>query len=516
MSQNEDCDRPPIPREGPVSLRDHLRDVRDHLRDAVRRDHLRDVVRQAWAQKHLVALGVLVLCAWIVGNVLWDRVERSPWFEETRDDLVSVLADLAGTEEQTARRFASTGSTFEDLQASASQPGCDDLLRYTEHYEGARVWYRGKVVQLLSRDDDNYQVSVNIGPPCDDDRMVLAYSTNAGPRLLDDDPVRFVGVFRSVWETETVLGVPLYLPVIDGIKVEIATDEASPTPAATPLALRPEAPSGPLTIAAFCNSEGHGASADDCRTAGATGLLASGNWWIHVHGAQGSDDLHYSVDGAAAVARGDFTLRDLAPGSHRLQVVERSATGWTGWSAPYTFTIRAPAPAALRITAFCNRAASTSIDDCRAAGSGGLLPLEGWWIWVKGVESYDHLHLSIDGGAAIAKDDFTLLGLLPGRHVLRVREQQTGGGRSGPRLTNSRFGADPASLRRRGARYARAGPRTALHAARPNPPSRCTVSPTSIGASPEQSQATAAAMSSGRTLRPAGTWGRTAPEMSPR
>ena len=202
-----------------MSLRDHLRDVRDHLRDGV---------RQAWDAKYLVGLSILIVCVWIVVNVLWDRVERSPWFEETRDDLVSMLADLAATDEQAARRLASTGSTFEDLRASASQPGCDDLLRYTQHYEGARVWYRGRVVQLLSRDDDNYQVSVDIGPPCDDDRMVLVYSTNAGPRLLDDDPVRFVGVFRSVWETETVLGVPLYLPVIDGIKVEIATGEASP------------------------------------------------------------------------------------------------------------------------------------------------------------------------------------------------------------------------------------------------------------------------------------------------
>lgn len=386
------------------------------------------MARQAWAAKVLVGLSVLILCALIVVGALWDRVARSPWFEGTRDDLVSVLADLAATEEQTARRFASTGSTFEDLQASASQPGCDDLLRYTENHRGARVWYRGKVVQLLSRDDDNYQVSVSIGPPCDDDRIVLVYSTDAGPRLLNDDPVRFVGVFRSIWETETLLGVPLYLPVVDGIKVEIAPDgEASPTPTATPIALRPESPSGPLTIAAFCNSEGRGASADDCRNAGADGLLASGNWWIWVHGAEDTGNLHYSVDGAAAVAAGDFALSGLAPGAHRLWVIERLAAGWTGWSAPYTFTIRVPAPATLTITAFCNRTASMSVDDCRAAAADGLLPWEGWRIWVKGIESYDNLYLSTDGAPAVAKRDFTLLGLSPGRHTLRVREQQTGG-----------------------------------------------------------------------------------------
>ena len=79
-------------------------------------------------------------------------------------------------------------------------------------------------------------------------------------------------------------------------------------------------------------------------------------------------------------------------------------------------------------------------------------------------------------------------------------------------MRSSQFTGSPSCV----AGYSLAGSRIAFQAARPNPPSRWIVWPTSIGASSEQIQATAAATSSGDTLRPAGTFGRTASETLPR
>ena len=63
-------------------------------------------------------------------------------------------------------------------------------------------------------------------------------------------------------------------------------------------------------------------------------------------------------------------------------------------------------------------------------------------------------------------------------------------------------------------RYSSGGSSTVRQAAWPKPPSRWRTWPISIGASSEATQATAAATSSGLTLRPAGTQGRTRSETS--
>ena len=60
--------------------------------------------------------------------------------------------------------------------------------------------------------------------------------------------------------------------------------------------------------------------------------------------------MRYSIDGGEA--REYRSLRDLGRGSHTIQVNERRATGWTGWSARYSFTITGAAP--LEIRAICN------------------------------------------------------------------------------------------------------------------------------------------------------------------
>ena len=90
-----------------------------------------------------------------------------------------------------------------------------------------------------------------------------------------------------------------------------------------------------LEITAVCNSE-NSATADACRVAGARGIH-SGQPSVFIRGVENWDNVYYSIgDGEA---REYAWLRDLGRGRHTVRVNELRAGGWTGWSAPYAFTI---------------------------------------------------------------------------------------------------------------------------------------------------------------------------------
>lgn len=88
-------------------------------------------------------------------------------------------------------------------------------------------------------------------------------------------------------------------------------------------------------MTAFCNREAN-ASFETCSAAGVRGLH-NGLIWLFVRGVLDYDNVHYSFDGGEA--SNYLSLRDLGRGRHALRVNELQAGGWTGWSAPYTFTI---------------------------------------------------------------------------------------------------------------------------------------------------------------------------------
>ncbi|MCY4616470.1 MAG: S1C family serine protease [Chloroflexi bacterium] len=181
--------------------------------------------------------------------------------------------------------------------------------------------------------------------------------------------------------------------------------------------------SGVLSVTAFCNREAN-SSFDTCSAAGASGLH-NGPIWLFVRGVQDYDNVHYSVDGGDA---SDYlSLRDFGRGRHTLRVNELRAGGWTGWSAPHTFTIVGAAP--LEIPALCNGdwADYDTSDTCFAAGAGGVLAEDSPVVWTLGVSEWANLLYSIDEGPPLARGDFTLRNLSAGFHTLRVSEQQAAG-----------------------------------------------------------------------------------------
>lgn len=184
-----------------------------------------------------------------------------------------------------------------------------------------------------------------------------------------------------------------------------------------------------LDIIAFCNY-GDYDTPEDCRDAAVIGLDPDERWWIWVRGLEDwtYDQTEYRIDSGAAVARDDFSLAGLADGLHTIEVRESQAVGWTAWSEPYAFEVRDRA-ATLEIAAVCNGdwAEYETSDDCSAAGSSGILAEHWPVIWTVGVDDWDNVRYSIDGGPAVAWEDFTLRTLASGRHQVRLSEQQPAG-----------------------------------------------------------------------------------------
>ena len=173
-------------------------------------------------------------------------------------------------------------------------------------------------------------------------------------------------------------------------------------------------------ITAFCN--GDWVTIEDCRASAANGLDPSASWEIWADGVEDFDNLNYSLDGGAA-RESDFSLSDLAPGAHTIRINERLEEGWSGWSAPYTFTIR---DAPLVVTAFCSGDWETP-QDCLAAAANGLDPSQPWQIWVSGAEDLENLIYRFDAGVPLLREDVNLSSLAPGAHTVQVSERRTEG-----------------------------------------------------------------------------------------
>lgn len=177
---------------------------------------------------------------------------------------------------------------------------------------------------------------------------------------------------------------------------------------------------GTPVITAFCN--GHRETAADCRAAAANGLDPAAPWQIWADGVENRDNLGYSLDGGAA-CKSNFSLSGLAPGAHTIRINERLEKGWSGWSPPYTFTIR---DAPLVVTAFCSGDWETP-EDCIAAAADGLDPSEPWQIWVSGAENLDNLIYRFNAGVPLFRDDVSLSSLAPGEHTVQASERRPEG-----------------------------------------------------------------------------------------
>jgi hypothetical protein len=173
--------------------------------------------------KKKLAIGVVsvVLLIWVVN-------QSSVWFGwggdlPTTSSTTSTLGPLEGLSVNELRFLDET-----------LQPNFDDLMRNFEDYVSALVFFKGEVSQVLSRDDDDYQVLVKVTEGeygLWTDAVLLRYSLNrgadltgadlTGARLLDDDMVEFVGVVSNLWETKNIMGQTRWIPSINVVALNL-------------------------------------------------------------------------------------------------------------------------------------------------------------------------------------------------------------------------------------------------------------------------------------------------------
>lgn len=105
--------------------------------------------------------------------------------------------------------------TWNEWKESAQDISYEDLFRYAERHKGKRVYYRGKVIQVLeSRGDFQLRVNVTSGDyGLWEDTVFLRYD-DAPVRILEDDIVAFVGKMNGTVTYESVLGGEVTIPDI--------------------------------------------------------------------------------------------------------------------------------------------------------------------------------------------------------------------------------------------------------------------------------------------------------------
>ncbi len=105
----------------------------------------------------------------------------------------------------------------------------------------------------------------------------------------------------------------------------------------------PQAESDLPEIAALCRDrqEEDWPDAETCRASAAAGLPAATPLLLMTSNLEDPDEARYRIDGGDPVEQADLSLRGLRVGSHTIEVRERRTGGWTAWSPPHAFQIRA-------------------------------------------------------------------------------------------------------------------------------------------------------------------------------
>lgn len=91
------------------------------------------------------------------------------------------------------------------------------LARTPDKYEGKKVKYTGKVIQVMeSTYSNSYRIEVTKGSyGIWDDVVYVTYYGNSSKRILEDDIVTFYGKYDGLYSYESVLGASVTVPSVD-------------------------------------------------------------------------------------------------------------------------------------------------------------------------------------------------------------------------------------------------------------------------------------------------------------
>jgi len=135
-----------------------------------------------------------------------------------------VLPTVTPRPTSTVTPTAAPTPTWEQWKESAQKIPYNDLFRYAEDHEGKRVYYRGKVIQVLERGND-FQLRVNVTSGeygFWDDTVFVRYD-DPPIRILEDDVIEFVGRMNGTVTYKSIMGGDVTIPDITVLSLIIET-----------------------------------------------------------------------------------------------------------------------------------------------------------------------------------------------------------------------------------------------------------------------------------------------------
>jgi len=121
-------------------------------------------------------------------------------------------------------RFSLSEEELEQLYKDSCQSiSYDSLARTPDEYEGERVKFTGKVVQVCSEATSllyysTYRVATSSG--WDDVVYIFVDNYGSGSRILEDDWITFYGEFDGLYTYETVLGSSITIPSVEVMYID--------------------------------------------------------------------------------------------------------------------------------------------------------------------------------------------------------------------------------------------------------------------------------------------------------
>lgn len=137
-----------------------------------------------------------------------DRQEKEKLLAEEEAKAKAEAAKKAAAEEAEAKKGYSTGITY------------NQLARTPDDYEGKKVKFTGKVVQMM---DGGAEINLRVAVNSDYDLILLVYypSSLTKTRVLENDIITLYGVSEGLYTYKSTMGGNITIPLIKIEKIEI-------------------------------------------------------------------------------------------------------------------------------------------------------------------------------------------------------------------------------------------------------------------------------------------------------
>ena len=140
---------------------------------------------------------------------------------KAEEDRIALEELLAKQEEEKAQRLAAEQAAKEAEEKKGYETGItyNDIARYPDDYEGKKVKFRGRVIQVI---EGNSIIQIRFAVNRDYDQIVFCeYNKDiVEGRILEDDTITIYGVAKGTITYESTMGGQITIPAVSIDKID--------------------------------------------------------------------------------------------------------------------------------------------------------------------------------------------------------------------------------------------------------------------------------------------------------